>query len=160
MSTTGWSLGYLLIGGSALLTIFSLHLLSLCATKVEYPSSFYRVSVADHTVANVHAIALLLMYYVPLFVSYLTSLCPSQVTNASIPSCTFLVDASVASMCFGVAISYLIGKCFAHMNFEYYPRLCYVSLSTCSHRRADAGCHVRHRSERLHDGSHGVGAGR
>lgn len=71
-SAAGWILGYMLILGSAVVTIFSLHLLSLCATKVEHPSSFYKV------------------------------------TNAAIPSCTFLVDASVASMCFGVAVSYLI----------------------------------------------------
>lgn len=41
--STGWILGYMLILGSAVVTIFSLHLLSLCATKVEHPSSFYKV---------------------------------------------------------------------------------------------------------------------
>jgi hypothetical protein len=71
-AASGWYLGYALITLAALLTLFSLYLLSVCATKVEHPSSFYKV------------------------------------TNASIPRATFLVDASVASMCFGVAVSYLI----------------------------------------------------
>lgn len=42
-ASAGWILGYILIAIAAIATIFSLHVLSLCATKVEHPSSFYKV---------------------------------------------------------------------------------------------------------------------
>ena len=71
-AASGWGLGYILVCSAAACTIFSLNILSVCATKVKPPSSFYAI------------------------------------TEATIPRFTFLVDLSVATMCFGVGVSYLI----------------------------------------------------
>jgi amino acid permease len=47
---TGWILGTILLLGSAATSIFSLHILSICATKTPQPSSFY--SVTEATLPN------------------------------------------------------------------------------------------------------------
>lgn len=72
LSKCGYVLGTALIILSAGATIFSLHLLTLCSHKVDYPKSFYHV------------------------------------TEASVPQLTFLIDFSVAILCFGVGASYLV----------------------------------------------------
>lgn len=43
-AASGWITGYVLIAVAGVATMFSLHLLALCATKVKSPASFYRVT--------------------------------------------------------------------------------------------------------------------
>ena len=72
VASCGYVLGGALLLGAAALTVFSCHLLIHCASKIDYPKSFYHV------------------------------------TEASIPQLTFLIDAALVLLCFGVGASYLI----------------------------------------------------